>query len=317
MKKWNKEKDYFLIIPTFQTPAHHKTHRGPALFFPFKQNLAKGIWEVKTGFICGKQKGLLYGSGWLGPRTAACPADPRAKRKQIPWLCSSLICVLRRGGGPGPWAREELQEGWGGAGASSVRGMRGGGDLRGRLLPWAARTYTCKLTWEIHTHTHHGSPRGRTQQQSNYNATAGSNKVQPLNLTMEWLIVNAFQELLQHGSMCMFAGGSQSFYWLERKAENNNEAPLKRIQKFRHEEFATTSASRINGLEGAIKSKSIMQRSRAKILSMPGASEWHLQLNFNPAMSSHATASLPNLSFISPDFQNLFPFETESVAALQ
>lgn len=31
------------------------------------------------------------------------------------------------------------------------------------------------------------------------------------------LIVKVFQELLQHGTTCMFAGESQTFYWLEKK----------------------------------------------------------------------------------------------------
>lgn len=57
-----------------------------------------------------------------------------------------------------------------------------------------------------------------------------------------------------------------------------------------------------------------MQGSCGKILSMPGASEWHFNLNFNPAMSSHATASLPNIFFISFVFSNLFLFEKECVA---
>lgn len=146
--------------------------------------------------------------GGLGPEPQ--PALQTQGQKRIPWLCSSLICALRRGGGPGPWAREELQERWGGAEASS-----GWGEIWGEGYCHGLHAHIHVNSPEKYTHTHiqhtdtrthtPWKPEGRTRQQSNYNATTGSNKVQALHLTMEIPHVNCkclSGIITAHGHVC-------------------------------------------------------------------------------------------------------------------
>lgn len=152
--------------------------------------------------------------GGLGPEPQ--PALQTQGQKCIPWLCSSLICALRRGGSPGPWAREELQERWGGAEASSVWGEIWG---EGYCHGLHAHIHVNSPEKYTHTHKRHESLREEPDNKATITQLLGQTKFKCFISLWKYLmlIVNAFQELLQH--MCMFAMESQSFYWIKRKKE--------------------------------------------------------------------------------------------------
>ena len=177
---------------------------------------------MKAGFI--KTQGFFYSSGWLGPRTTAWPTDPGALTDPMT-LQQPHLCTLQ---GWRPRTRGQ-REARGEAGRS--RGLqRSARDLRGRLLPWAAHTYTCKVTWETHTRAHAHTSLKPEGDNPTTKQILGQTRV---NLWISlWkyhtLIVKAFQELLQHGSMCMFAGESQAFYLKKRQRdtfEKNQKVP--------------------------------------------------------------------------------------------